>query len=139
MNEKIEKLLANKQWYHQRFDGSPMFLFAVGEAELKRERRKPRGTEADVRVCFFSQGKADWYLDMGDIERGTRVIIERAKKDRQIAKKFLHAWQKDEQAFEHFFGKNFLAFNWTLFQTVNFWPAGVGTVFFFRNGLLHPR
>ena len=102
-----ESLITGREWYHQRFDGSPMFLFAVGEAETRIETRKPRGTEANVRVCFFSNGGADWYLDMEDVERGARAIIELAKKDPKLSTKLLRAWKKDEKVFDKFFWKEF--------------------------------
>ena len=104
---QLKKLITGKQWYNQRFDGSPMFLFAVGEAETKKEKRKIAGTEADVRVCFFSHGKADWYLDMKDVERGANVIIKKAKKDPNISTKLLKAYKADEDKFEKFFWKEF--------------------------------
>ena len=94
--------LKNKQWYHQRFDGCPMFIGFISESEPKRENRKPKGTEADIRACYFEEGKCDWYLDMKDIGRATDVILKLAKKDSKISTKFLAAWRKDEQAFEDF-------------------------------------
>ena len=110
-DSKLNKLIKGKKWYHQRFDGSPMFLFAVGEAETRQEVRKLKRTEADVRVCFFSHGKADWYLDMKDVNRGAKVIIERAKRDPKISTKLLKAWEKDEKIFEKFFWKEFPKIN----------------------------
>ena len=95
--------LKNKQWYHQRFDGSPLYLFAVGEAEIKKEKRKPARAEADVRVCFFNSGKADWYLDMEDVKRGAQVIINKARENQNISTKLLKAWKEDEDKFEEFF------------------------------------
>lgn len=103
----VKKLIAGKKWYHQRFDGSPMFLFAVGEAETAKEPRKPAGTEADIRVSFYGHDKADWYLDITDIERGAKIIIGLAKKDPQISTKLLRNWRDDEQKFEHFFWHEF--------------------------------
>ncbi len=108
---KIAPKLKNKLWYHQRFDGSPMFIFAISEAETFREKRKPKGTEASVRVCFFSQGKADWYLSMTDIKRGAKKIVELAKKDSKISKKLLKAWRADEKKFENYFWKIFPKIN----------------------------
>lgn len=100
-------LIENKEWYHQRFDGSPLFLFTVGEAELRQEERKPAGTEADVRVCFFGDGKADWYLDEADIRRGARIVMQRAKKTPNLSKKLLDAWRHDEEAFQDYFDAEF--------------------------------
>lgn len=124
LGEAIQTKLKNRTWYHQRFDGSPLFLFAVGEAELKQEKRKPAGTQADIRVCFYSHGRADWYLDMADINRGAKVVIELAKKTPSISKKLLAAWENDEQKFEHFFSKEFSKIQFTKLAThelVNLW------------------
>lgn len=99
----VRSKLSGRQWYHQRFDGSPMYLYAVGEAEVRREPRKPAGTEADVRTCFFGAGKADWYLDLADVSRGADAVIRRARRDPRVSKKLLGAWRRDEQAFQKFF------------------------------------
>lgn len=107
LTESIKTKLQDRTWYHQRFDGSPLFLFAVGEAELKQEPRKPAGTQADIRVCFYSHGRADWYLDMADIDRGAKVVIDLAKKDPKISTKLLAAWKEDEQKFDKFFWHEF--------------------------------
>lgn len=95
--------IRNKKWYHQRFDGCPMFINFIAEAETRNEKRKPKGTEADIRVCFFDDGKADWYLDMKDVKRGSDTIIRLAKKDPKAPFKLLNAWKKDEDKFERFF------------------------------------
>ncbi len=95
-------LVKNRRWYHQRFDSCPMFLLFIGGSELKKEKRKPVGTEADVRICFFDHGIGDWYLDMKDINRGAKVIVNLAKNDPKISTKLLAAWKKDEKAFDIF-------------------------------------
>lgn len=113
MNKKAfnYKNLSNREWYHQRFDGCPMFLFAVGEAEVLKEKRKPKGTEANFRISFFEKGKADWYLDMADVERGAKVIVKLAKSDPNISDKLLKAWEGDEKNFEKFFYREFPKIN----------------------------
>jgi phosphoenolpyruvate synthase/pyruvate phosphate dikinase len=105
------KKLENKEWYHQRFDGCPMFLWFIADAEVRKEKRKPSGTEADVRVCFFDSGKADWYLDMKDVNRGAKVMIQKAKHNPKISKKMLADWRQDEEKFEDFFYKIFSKLN----------------------------
>lgn len=100
-------MITGKEWYHQRFDGSPLFIGSIAEAEVMREERKPAGTEADVRVCFFSDGKADWYLDMADVRRGAAAVVEFARKDPGASKKMLRAWKRDEELFDRFFWKEF--------------------------------
>src|SRR3990167_7350910 len=99
----LNKMLNGKQWYHQRFDGSPMYICFIAEAEVRREKRKPAGTEADMRVFFCHDRKGDWYLDMKDVRRGSEVMIKLAKKDPQISTKLLRAWKSDEQKFQQFF------------------------------------
>jgi len=97
--------LKNKQWYHQRFDGCPLFMSYIAFAEVRQEKRKPAGTEADVRICFFDDGKADWYLDMKDVNRGSQALIKSAKKDKNLSIKLLAKWKNDEQLFDQFFKK----------------------------------
>lgn len=101
------KRLENKEWYHQRFDGCPMFIWFIADAEVRKEKRKPAGTEADMRLCFFDESRADWYLDMKDVRRGTNAIIRMAKKDPRASEKILAGWKKDEKIFEEFFYKVF--------------------------------
>lgn len=103
ISSTLQRQFSGRQWYHQRFDACPLYIFVIGEAELKKESRKPKGTEAHVRICFFDDRKGDWYLDMADVKRGAVAIINRAKKDPQIGKKLLRAWKQDEQKFNTFF------------------------------------
>lgn len=98
--KKIIKLIQNKEWYHQRFDGAPMFIYPVADAETRLEKRKPKGTEARFRVCYFtSDGKADWYLDQVDINRGAGVLVNLAKNNPNLSQQLLAAWHKDEIIF----------------------------------------
>ncbi|MFH1426726.1 MAG: PEP-utilizing enzyme [Candidatus Kerfeldbacteria bacterium] len=103
----VTSAISNKKWYRQRFDGSPLFIYSIAEAELKQEDRKPAGTEADIRVCFFSDGKADWYLDMADINRGAQVLSDLAKDNTDISTKLLANWKEDEDEFKRFYQKEF--------------------------------
>ncbi len=105
--QDAQKLYSGRQWYRQRFDGSPLFLHAIADAELKQEKRKPAGTEANVRIAFFEDGKGDWYLDMQDISRGAAVLTEQAKQHPELPKQLLQEWEKDEQEFEYFFWNEF--------------------------------
>lgn len=105
------KLLKGKEWYHQRFDGSPMFIFAIADAEMLKEKRKPAGTYPKVRVCFFSDGKADWHLDMDDVRAASKKLVQLAKKDPNLSTKLLEAWKKDEAEFDKFFWKAFPKMN----------------------------
>lgn len=91
------------EWYHQLFDGSPMYLYPVAEAETRVEERKIPGTEALVRMCFFENGSADWYLDMRDVHRGAQAVIDEAYKNPHLPEDLVAAWKDDEDTFEHFF------------------------------------
>lgn len=124
MQDLVKNLIKNKQWYHQRFDGCPMFMWFIADAEVKKEKRKPAGTEADVRIAFFDHGTADWYLDIEDVRRGAKVIVSLAKKDQNISKKLLNAWRKDEEAFVKFFYLEFPKINLrklSLSELAEFW------------------
>lgn len=119
-----KNLLHGKKWYHQRFDGTPLFINFIAEAELRQEKRKPLGTEADVRVCFFNDTVGDWYLDMADIARGAGVIEKLATKDPEISRKLLAAWKKDEDEFESFFWNEFPKIDFKAMsnqELVDFW------------------
>lgn len=98
-----DKWIAGRKWYHQRFDGAPMFIFAVADAEMLKEKRKPVGTNPNIRVCFFSHGKADWYLDRADIRRGASALIKLAKQDPAVSTNLRAAWRADEKQFDRFF------------------------------------
>ena len=56
--QKVRKLIAGKEWYHQRFDGCPMFIGFISESEPKLEERKPKGTEADIRENAGDRGNS---------------------------------------------------------------------------------
>lgn len=100
-------LLQDREWYHQRFDGSPLFILSIGEAEVRKEVRKPAGTEANIRVCFFSHGTADWYLDQADIHTGAHAIRDLAEAQPTLSDHLLKDWHADEQTFEDFFSNEF--------------------------------
>lgn len=103
ISDELRKRVMDREWYHQRFDGCPLFIGEIAEAEVRAEKRKPAGTEAGVRVCFFQNGGADWFLDMADVRRGAQALIALAKKDPAISKKLRAAWKRDEEAFERLF------------------------------------
>lgn len=103
--DKLLKRLQERVWYHQRFDGSPMFLSIVGGAEIKKEPRKPHGTEASWRICFYENGKADWFLDQADIDRGAKAVISLTKTSKRVSEDLMLAWKKDEHSYEDYFWK----------------------------------
>ena len=100
---EVNKRLTGRQWYHQRFDGSPLFLGMIGEAATRRETRKPSGTEAQWLLCFFEQDRADCFLDEADIQRGAHLVVRAADGRPSWSKSLMAQWLFDEQSFEAFF------------------------------------
>lgn len=105
------KGLRKHHWYNQRFDGSPLFLYFMGSADVKIDSRKPKGTNGKIGICIFSHGKADWFFAMADIQSASTRLISLAKKQPDLSKHLLKAWRTDEQKFECFFWHQFQKFN----------------------------
>lgn len=103
LNTLPRELKKCKKWYHQHFDGSPLFVSTIAEAELKREGRKSEGMEGRIRVCVFKNRIADWYIDMEDINRGSKIITALAKRDSRISTRLLAKWKHDEKEFQRLF------------------------------------
>src|SRR3989338_6990304 len=93
--QKVKQWMG-RQWYHQRFDGSPYFIHFIAEAELRTEKRK-HGANFMVHYCFFEDGKADWYIEMDDIKKVYTAVIKAG----QQGHTFLEYWKQDELAFEN--------------------------------------
>jgi len=87
-----------KEWYHQRFDGSPYLMHLIAEAEIRAEKRK-HDTDNYVHYCFFDFGKADWYIFMDEIKVISNIMISLGKKDPKISEKFIKDWKKDQDIF----------------------------------------
>ncbi len=103
----LKKEYEGREWYHQRFDGSPLFIYAIADADLKQEKRKPAGTESDVGICFFEDGQADWYLDMKDVRRAVDALMQELYEDPDFSQNLMARWKDDEKAFADFFFKEF--------------------------------
>lgn len=103
----------NREWYHQRFDAAPIFLFTIADAEMVREKRKPAGAYPQIRLCFFSNGRADWYLEATDLRRAANALVDLARRDPNISSTLRRAWQGDERRFEDFVWKEFPKINLT--------------------------
>src|SRR3990167_1143293 len=102
MDELLKKL-QGRHWYHQRFDGAPLYLSMVGTAETFREERKPVGTQALWRVCFYAEGSADWYLDQEDIDRGAAIVTKLCETSADASGELMRKWELDERAFQEYF------------------------------------
>jgi len=98
----IEKKLnkwKGKEWYHQRFDGSPYFMSFIGESEIGVHVKRKLGGDFTVHYCFYDNGKADWYIEMGDIKKVYTSIMKAAGKKSDLSSRFLKLWKKDEDLF----------------------------------------
>ena len=90
IQENLNKL-KNKDWYHQRFDGCPYLIQMIAENELKDEIRKRKvGGVHTIRVCFFNNDRADWYIPLTDLNKTTSKIISLAKTNPSLSKKLLN-------------------------------------------------
>lgn len=89
----------NHQYYHQRFDGAPFFLNFIAQAELTPEKRKFKNGEGLQRICFFKNGRADWYIPKKDLEKTAHVLIKKLATTPRLGKKLIAKWKKDQQKF----------------------------------------
>lgn len=92
----------NKTWYHQRFDGCPLFLFLIGEAETAIDSTRPINTGAAHRICFFEDGKADWFLDIADIRSGAEAVVSQSKNNPQWSEEIMEKYVLSENNFNNF-------------------------------------
>ena len=99
--KKNLKLIKSKQWYHQRFDGSPHFLFLISMAQLTRETRK-YGCHDLSHVGHFDDDKADWYMDIEDIRRISARVIRYGMRYPHFSKRMMKKWEVDEKNFFQF-------------------------------------
>ena len=90
--EKTIDKYTNKQWYHQRFDGSPYFMHLIGEAEIAYDTEMKNGAGFTVHYCFFDNGKADWYILMDDIERVYKAVYEQAILNPHVSSDLMGRW-----------------------------------------------
>ena len=89
----------SQEWYLNRFDGSPFLLsfIALGET-LPEERKHPWG-HGTVRLCFFFDHKADWYMPMEDVRRTAAEFIRRSPTDPYFSSNLMRRWEADEKKF----------------------------------------
>lgn len=98
----IKKYLKNLQqtsWYYQRFDGCPQFLGLGAFPHFFQEVRKPEGMEFTDLLVVYTEGTADWHINLKDIQRIAKIFIERSKKESRIGKKLIKQWRLDEKRF----------------------------------------
>jgi len=99
--KKNLNLIQNKKWYHQRFDGSPHFLTLISMAELTPEKRK-LGCHCTSHFGLFEKDKADWYIDLDDIERIAKRVITLGLKTPHFSQELMKHWAKDMANFYQF-------------------------------------
>ena len=91
-----------RRWYHQRFDGSPYFMHMIAEAEVLTRREEKHGLSFDRHFCFYDDGKADWYIDLEEIDRVSERVLELSGKDRAFHEKLIAEYDPLESAFYEF-------------------------------------
>jgi len=96
---KRESVWRGREWYHQRFDGSPYLLHMIAEAEITTLRDKKYDLFFDRHFCFFEDGKADWYIDLSEIARVTERIMALSRKYPQFGKKIMKEYAAHDDAF----------------------------------------
>lgn len=97
--QKNIKHWQGEKWYHQRFDGSPYFLHLIAEAEIAVDLAKKQGLDFDVHYCFFSAGKADWYIAMKDIKKVYTRFIQLGQGQLKFIDRIINAWKSAEIGF----------------------------------------
>ncbi len=93
-----KKTILNNQLYHQRFDGCPLFIGYIAEAQARKENRK-QNNHFTIQLSFYENERTDWYMHQPDIDRITKNFIEIAQKNPRIGQHLLSEWQKDELEF----------------------------------------
>ena len=88
-----------KEWYHQRFDGSPYFIHFIAEAQITFHEARKEGGDFSVHYCFYDNGKADWYMLVEEINKITDAVIKNGKGDLKYSDKLMARWDKDERIF----------------------------------------
>lgn len=96
---KYKKEIFSSQWYNQRFDGSPQFLGLLTFPHFWTCQQRPKGTHFKDLLGFYTKGIADWYINMADIKRITRIFINRSKRGKDIGKKLILKWEPLEEKF----------------------------------------
>ena len=88
-----------KEWYHQRFDGSPYFMHMIGESEILWHDDRKQGGDFTVHYCFYDNGKADWYIEMDDIKKVYTAVIKNGAGNLAYSRRLMALWDSDEAAF----------------------------------------
>lgn len=90
----------NRPWYHQRFDACPLFLLAVSEGELRREKRKRAWGHFTHHVCASEHDHGDWYIDQRDIEVISTGMLAAEMRRPGFVRTLMAQWRVDERRYE---------------------------------------
>lgn len=96
--EKHKPIILASEWYNQRFDGCPLFIGYIAEAEARKEPRK-HGCHFTIKLSFYENQRTDWYIYQNDIDRVTKNFVKLAKQNPNAGSELLSQWQKDELLF----------------------------------------
>lgn len=97
------EIFRDREWYHQRFDGTPQFISMIADSEVLAEDRAIPGNIPRWRICYFGNDKADWHIDQADIDAGSAATLKQLLADEQATLRFINQWQSDEASFETYF------------------------------------
>jgi phosphohistidine swiveling domain-containing protein len=96
---KYKKEIFHNEWYNQRFDGSPQFLGLLSFPHFWKYQQRPPGTHFTDLLGFYNKGIADWYINIKDIRRITRIFIKQSKRGKNIGQKLISEWEPLEKKF----------------------------------------
>lgn len=96
------EIIKKKEWYRQRFDGCPAFLYQISEAEIRPEMRKGKYGNFTSHVILYFENKGDWYIDQEDIKNVYSEILEKAKHEPLFSKHIMAKWDRDKKKFYDF-------------------------------------
>jgi len=94
--------LKDKNWYNQRFDGCLNFIWMISEAEIMAETRKMSGGNFTSHFCIFENHRVDWYIDIADMQRVTKIFLSKAKRINHLGKKLIKEWSANNKSFFSF-------------------------------------
>lgn len=101
------KIIADKGWYHQRFDGCLFFLDLISELELLREGRK-KDFEFNSHLVLFSPGVSDWFIEQDDINRISELVFRKSFNLQKITDKKIISKLSDMEKKKELVKINFL-------------------------------
>jgi len=98
----IEKKLSKwkgKEWYHQRFDGAPYYLYFIGEAHVGTLAERKMGGDFSAHFVSLKTAKPIGILKWKTLKRFTLPFCRRQKKRKNISAYIYQTWKKEEDLF----------------------------------------